>query len=197
MSGTLASLVVAVSMGSVGGIFPDGSALHHLFPPPEEGGFFFRHHDRTPLPLPQHYVERQAACTPHHHGYILPPGPGNGWGFPNGNPDEYGYLDYGTYLPLGGDRNPDYYFPRYYSLLPEQTFLPSYYNPYVQRGQRYIPYTACGGAHPFGGAPLASSETPENPDQRAARTEPFVTPPTFTGRTEAPPTAGYITSPTP
>lgn len=200
MSGTLASLVVAVSISSVGGLFSatDGAANgHRLFPPPEQGGFIFRRGLSTPWPLPARYVERQATNTSHHHGYVLPPGPGDGWGFPNGNPDVYGYADYGYYLPLGGDRNPDYNFPRNFSLLPEQCFLPSYYNPYVQRGQRYIPFTGCGGAHPAGGAALESSETPMNPDQRAARTDPVVTPPTFWGREEAAPTAGSLTSPTP
>ncbi len=200
MSGTLTSLVLAVSMGSVGGLFSSGeeSPLHrHLFPPPEEGGFFFRHHDRTPQPLPAWYVQRQMENTPKHHGWVLPPGPGDGWGFTNGNPDGYGYADYGTYLPLGGDRNTRYFFPRYFSLLPEQCFLPSYYNPYEQRGQRYIPYAGCGRAHPFGGLPQASSETPVHPDQKAENAQPVVTPPTFTGRSEAPPTIGTMTSPTP
>lgn len=132
----------------------------------------------------------------HHHGYpaaggrILPPGPGYGWAYPNGNPDVYGYADYGTYLPLGGDRIPEYFFNRYYAPLPEQTFLPSYYNPYVHRGQRYIPYAGCGGAHPFGGLPRGHVASPIHPDQDAATREPVVPVPDFTGRTEAPPVSG-------
>jgi hypothetical protein len=129
----------------------------------------------------------------HAHGYpatggrILPPGPGYGWGYANGNPDGYGYFDRGTYLPLGGDRTPEYFFNRYYTLLPEQTFLPSYYNPYVNRGQRYIPYAGCGGDHPFGGPPQGEVASPLQPDRDAARNQPVVPVPDFTGRTEAPP----------
>src|SRR5271155_1157234 len=51
----------------------------------------------------------------HHHysqSYILPPGPGDGWGFPGDNPDKYGWTDYDVYLPLGADRTAEYYFPR-------------------------------------------------------------------------------------
>ena len=33
---------------------------------------------------------------------IVPPGPGFGWGFPNGAIDGYGWVDYGYLLPLGG-----------------------------------------------------------------------------------------------
>ena len=48
--------------------------------------------------------------------YIVPPGPGDGWGFPNDNPDHYGWVDYGVYLPLGADRTAEYYFPRYFAV---------------------------------------------------------------------------------
>ena len=34
----------------------------------------------------------------------MPPGPGDGWGFPNNNPDHYGWIDYEDNLPLGADR---------------------------------------------------------------------------------------------
>ena len=80
-----------------------------------------------------------------------PPGPGYGWGFPNGNPDGYGWCDHGDALPLGADRTAEYYFPRYFALPPDQMFLPTYYNPYMTRGQRYIAYAGCGGDHPAGG----------------------------------------------
>ena len=52
---------------------------------------------------------------PHHikEDHIVPPGPGVGWGFPNGDPDHYGWADYGVDLPLGSDRTPEYYFPRF------------------------------------------------------------------------------------
>ena len=53
----------------------------------------------------------------HHHGsghgsggWILPPGPGDGWGFPNKNPDGYGWSDPGPLLPLGADRTGEYNF---------------------------------------------------------------------------------------
>lgn len=166
------------------------SGHSHLFPPPSEGGFFFRRHKHPVPPLPPEYVQRQNTPTPHHHGYILPEGPGYGWGFPNGNPDGYGYADYGTALPLGGDRTPDYYFPRYFSLMPEQCFLQSYYNPYTQRGQRYISWSGCGGEHPFGGPPVGSAETPIHPDREGQDRPPVVTPPSFTGNVEAPPVSG-------
>ena len=70
----------------------------------------------------------------------MPPGPGDGWGFPNDNPDRYGWVDYGVYLPLGADRTAEYYFPRYFAVPPEQMFIQTYYNPFETRGQRYIPY---------------------------------------------------------
>jgi hypothetical protein len=131
---------------------------------------------------------------PHHHhapgGRIVGPGPGAGWGFPNGNPDGYGWVDYGTALPIGADRTPDYYFPRYFSSLPEQVFLPSYYNPYINRGQRYIPWTGCGGDHPFGGPPTGPSNSPIYPDREARSREPVVPVPTFTGEVEAAPVPG-------
>ncbi len=44
---------------------------------------------------------------------VLPPLPGYGAGFPNGNPDGYGWFDHGVNLPLTTDRTPEYYFPRY------------------------------------------------------------------------------------
>ena len=69
----------------------------------------------------------------------MPPGPGNGWGFPNDNPDQYGWVDYGDNLPLGADRTAEYFFPRYFAVPPDQMFIQTYYNPYETRGQRYIP----------------------------------------------------------
>jgi hypothetical protein len=127
----------------------------------------------------------------HHHtksnGWILPPGPGYGWGFPNGDPDGYGWFDHGVYLPLGADRTPEYYFPRYFALPASQLVLPSYYNPYLSRGQRYIPYAGAGGAHPMGGPPLAPAVLPMYPYQDSLGSGPTVTVPAFTGRVEAPP----------
>ena len=48
----------------------------------------------------------------HGGGRIVADGPGYGWGFPNGNPDGYGWWDHGDALPLGANRTPEYYFPR-------------------------------------------------------------------------------------
>ena len=53
---------------------------------------------------------------------IVPPGPGLGWGFPNGAIDGYGWVDYGYLLPLGADRTPEYYFPRFLSVPPARCF---------------------------------------------------------------------------
>ncbi len=139
-----------------------------------------------------------AVCTNpnHHHGHaggflapggrIVAPGPGDGWGFPNGNPDGYGWWDHGDALPLDANRTPEYYFPRYYSMPPTQMFLQSYYNPYLTRGQRYIAFAGCGGVHPAGGLPTGSAMTPVSPYQDTLGSGPRVKLPTFTGRTEAP-----------
>ncbi len=120
-------------------------------------------------------------------GHILPPGPGYGWGFPNGNPDGYGWYDVGTALPLATGRTPDYFFPRYLALPAQQMFLPSYYNPYLTRGQRFIPFTGCGGPHPASGPPTGSAMTPYQPYQETMGNAPRVQVPAFTGRVEATP----------
>ena len=96
-------------------------------------------------------------CGQNHHrgGRILGPGPGNGFGFPNDQPDGYGWVDYGTWLPIREDRTAEYYFPRYYAVPPQQAFIPTYYNPYITRGQRYIAFAGAGGSHAMGGPPIA------------------------------------------
>jgi hypothetical protein len=142
------------------------------------GGIFPRH---TPAPA----------------GRILNPGPGYGWGFPNGNPDGYGWFDHGTALPLGADRTPEYFFPRYLAAPADQLFFPTYYNPYVNRGQRYIPYAGCGGEHPMGGPPLGPGTTPVHPYSSSAGSRPQVSLPTFSGRVEAPPISSGGTGLTP
>jgi hypothetical protein len=132
----------------------------------------------------------QCARCGHHHGgggRIVAPGPGNGYGFPNDNPDGYGWVDYGTALPIGADRTGEYFFPRYLALPPEQAFIPTYYNPYVTRGQRYIPYVGDGGFHAASGPPLASAALPTNPYQETLGTGPRVKIPAFSGRIESPP----------
>jgi hypothetical protein len=120
-------------------------------------------------------------------GRIMPPLPGYGAGFPNGNPDGYGFVDYGTNLPLGADRTADWYFQRQFSVPVNQMFMPTYYNAYVTRGQRYIPYSGCGGWHPMGGPPIASAVTPMHPYAETIGSGPRVDVPSFSGRVEAPP----------
>ncbi len=122
-------------------------------------------------------------------GRITPPGPGYGWGFPNGNPDGFGYVDYGSTLPLGANRTPDYFFRRYFALPASQVFFPTYYNPYLTRGQRYLPFSGCGGEHPAGGPPFGSAEMPMHPYTNVINTQPLVEPPPMSGRVEAPPIA--------
>jgi hypothetical protein len=118
---------------------------------------------------------------------ILPPGPGYGWGFANGNPDGYGWYDNGNYFVLGADRTGEYYFQRPFAVPQDQMFLPTYYNAYLTRGQRYISYAGCGGDHPMGGPPTASATTPINPYQDTIGSGPRVQLPPFSGRVEAPP----------
>jgi hypothetical protein len=143
-----------------------------------------------------------AAPNGHMHGrrypeWILPPGPGDGWGFPNDAPDGYGWVNYGVFLPLGADRTAEYYFPRYMAAPPEQLFFPTYYNCFETRGQRYIPYCAAGGEHPMGGPPPASAELPMSPYAAIPETGPVVPIPRFNGRVEAPPDRSIGTPLTP
>jgi hypothetical protein len=148
----------------------------------------------TPYYMPQqngltsvpYYYPYQKKHLFHHRDYILPPGPGAGWGFPNGFPDGYGWADYGPYLPLNADRTGEYFFPRYYVVPPEQMFFPTYYNPYDTRGQRFIPYVADGGAHPAGGAPTGPSDLPVRPYASMPGRSPFTNVPRLNGRSEAP-----------
>jgi hypothetical protein len=129
--------------------------------------------------------------------YILPDGPGDGWGFRNGNPDGYGWVNYGPYLPLGGNRTSDYYFPRYNAVPPEQMFFPTYYNPYLTRGQRYLPFTAGGGDHPAGGWPVGPAEMPIHPYASERDNKPVAPVPRFNGRVEAAPVPSGGTGLTP
>ncbi len=160
MTSALAPLMLALSVASTGGLFG-----HHPSGPPKP------------------YVPH----THHPGGRILPPGPGDGWGFPNGNPDGYGWVDYGEFLPLNADRTPDYFARRYFFVPASQTFFPTYYNPYEMRGQRYIPFAGCGGAHPFGGPPLGPSNTPVYPYRETAGDTPAIPVPDFSGNVDAPP----------
>src|SRR4051794_37399320 len=96
-------------------------------------------------------------------GWIMPPLPGNGAGFPNGSPDGYGWFDYGWYLPISADRTSGCSIQRQSRTPATQMSLPTYYTPYVSRGQRYTPYSGCGGWPPAGGPPMASAEMPMHP----------------------------------
>ena len=120
-------------------------------------------------------------------GRIMVDGPGPGWGFRNGNPDGYGWVDYSQGLPLGANRNPDYYFPRYHAVPADQMFFPTYYNPYLTRGQRFIPFTNCGGDHPGGFPPVAPANMPIHPYNDTLGTQVLRPQPAFNGRVEAPP----------
>jgi hypothetical protein len=127
----------------------------------------------------------------HHHqqqfSYIMPPGPGLGWGFQNGNPDGYGWVDYGVYLPLGADRTAEYFFPRFLSAPPGQLFPGTFFDPFETRGQRYIPYCGAGGEHPMGGPPTGSSHLPVSPYAADRSNQPVVRVPRLNGRIESPP----------
>ena len=118
--------------------------------------------------------------------WVLPPGPGDGWGFPNNNPDGYGWHDVGPYLPLGADRTAEYFVPRYFVAPPEQMFMGTYYNPYVNRGQRYLPYTGNGGCHPMGGPAPDSAKTSIRPYSSLSGARAVAPLPTLNGRVEAP-----------
>ena len=126
-------------------------------------------------------------------GRILREGPGDGWGFPNGQPDGYGYIDYGDALPLGANRTAEYYFPRYLAVPVNQMYMPTYYNPYVMRGQRYLPYSGAGGEHPAGRYLGTAANTPVFPYTDTTNNGPVVAPPRFNGRSEAPPIPGGST----
>ena len=138
------------------------------------------------LPYYYPYQMKQRHNNPR---YILPPGPGNGWGFPNHAPDGYGWFDHAPYLPVGADRVAEYYFPRYYAVPADQMFLTTYYNPYQTRGQRYLPYVGGGGAHPAGGAPPGPSDLPISPYASETGSTPVTAVPRLSGRTEAAPIA--------
>lgn len=103
---------------------------------------------------------------------------------PVGPPDGYGWYDTSFTLPLGDDRIPDYYFPRWYALPARQAFLSTYYNPYQTQGQRYIPYNA------FPPGPVF----PIFPSQVTNTAGVQVPLPMFKGRVEAKPTSVVYSS---
>jgi hypothetical protein len=123
----------------------------------------------------------------HPGGRIQGPAPaGYGWGFANGNPDGYGYVDLGENLPIA-IRTSEYHFPRYYAGPPGQLFFPTYYNPYISRGQRYIAYSGCGGDNPASGPPGAPSNMPVHPYNDTLNNKTLRPLPRFDGRIEATP----------
>jgi hypothetical protein len=160
-----------------------GSMGQHPAPPP------------PPYPAPTTCTAGHPAQCHHGglcvgHGEITPPGPGYGWGFPNGAADGYGWWDAGTTLPLGGNRTSEYFFRRKFALPAQQCFFPTYYNPYITRGQRYISYVGEGGDHPAGGQPTGSARLSVEPYQAFLRSQGAGVPvPPLSGRVEATPIA--------
>ena len=98
---------------------------------------------------------------------------------------------------MGPDRTAEYFFPRYYSVPANQLFNPTYYNGYISRGQRYLPYANCGGEHPAGGIPFGSAAMPTRPYEDTIGTGPRVQIPPYRGRVEAPPINSGTTGLTP
>jgi hypothetical protein len=183
MNATLAVLGLAVSLNAIGMM---GEHDELTFPRHQPSYHDFFHFWGKPLvarPVVDPYLNRHPIRVYNANKRILPPGPGYGWGFRNGAPDGYGWYDPGTTIPLGfqADRTDDYFFRRDFAYPPQQMFFPTYYNAFVMRGQRYIPYTNCGGFHPAGGAASGSSMTPVQPYDMAAGRDPVVQPPTFSG----------------
>lgn len=110
-------------------------------------------------------------------GFAMPDGPWPGWGFPDGHPDGYGWYDTSYFLPLTPNRTPEYYFPRWYAVPGRQAFMPSYYNPYATRGQRYIPHNGAAGVR----------LDPAEPHLTGIGSGPRVSTPSYSGRTDARP----------
>jgi hypothetical protein len=120
-------------------------------------------------------------------GGELGPGPGDGWGFLNGNPDGYGFWSPGSKLPICSGRNSEYHLQRYWMLPPIQLMMPQYFNPYVMRSQRYIPYTGCGGCHAFS-EPITPTHLSMKPyDEEAIDPTPVIRVPRFVGEAEVSP----------
>lgn len=165
----------------------------------------FQSAPRAQVVVPAHvHTPAHARTSPHAHasghhthGWILPPGPGLGWGFPNNAADGYGYVNHGWYLPLGANRTPDYHFPRQYSVPADQMFFPTYYNPFTNRGQRYLTYTNAGGAHPAGGPPTPESPYTINAYEDLGGRPSGMPAPRFNGQTDAPPVNANSTGLTP
>jgi hypothetical protein len=67
---------------------------------------------------------------------------------------------------------------------PQQAFMGTYYNPYVNRGQRYLPYTGNGGDHPMGGPAPDTAETLVRPYSSLVSDRPVTRVPRLRGRVE-------------
>lgn len=176
MLGSIATATLALAVGFNGGLFSFGGT--EVTRVPAGHGTY----------ADQARIAGQARMHGHPSGpnyMVTPPGPGLGWGFQNGNPDGYGWVDYGTTVPLGADRTPDYFFRRQYTVPLSQAIPQLYYNAYVTRGQRYLPFAGCGGEHPAGGPPPGPSTLPITPYEDVTRNAaPVVPPPAFNGRSE-------------
>lgn len=164
MSTTIVTITLALALGGSGQC-PDPAHCPHS------------HHPYQPC---------QSTCAGSPGRWVMPPGPGDGWGFPNNNPDGYGWVDPGPLLPLGPDRTAEYYIPRYFTVPLDQAFMGTYYNPYINRGQRDLPYTGNGGCHPMGGPPLDTARTQIRPYSALSNDRPVVRVPKLNGRVEAP-----------
>jgi hypothetical protein len=186
----LATLTIVLGLTVAGGP-PYGGGSGGIAPPPIPS------HPVAGMSVPAFSSAGQAIAHGHGHGtmhghghdngFILPPGPGAGWGFPNGAPDGYGWYDPGIALPIREDRVTSYYFRRYMAVPAPSMFLPSYYNPFVTRGQRYIPYTGMGGHHAAGGAPTGSAMTQVTPYSDLVQETPRMAVPDFSGQVQSAP----------
>jgi hypothetical protein len=188
----LATLTIVLGLTVAGGP-PSGGAAGGIAPPPIPA------HPVAGMSVPAFSPAGQAIAHGHgpgharghmhghDSGFILPPGPGDGWGFPNGAPDGYGWYDPGIALPIREDRVTSYYFRRYMAVPAPSMFLPSYYNPFVTRGQRFIPYTGMGGHHAAGGPPTGSAMTQVTPYTDLTREAPRMAVPDFSGEVQSAP----------
>jgi hypothetical protein len=84
-------------------------------------------------------------------------------------------------------RTEEYFFNRQFSIPASQSFLANYWNPYIMRGQRYLPWAGCGGCHPASALPTPDARTPVRPYDGLANQPQTIEVPTFTGRREAKP----------
>ena len=142
----------------------------------------------APESVPYYYPYQQK----HRHNqpnHILPPGPGDGWGFPNRSPDGYGWADYGPYLPLGADRTAEYYFPRYYAVRRNRCSCKAITTRSRPVASVISRTSAGGGAHPAGGSPPGPADLPVSPYAAETGARPVTPVPRLNGRTEAAPIA--------